>query len=632
MKPTDELSPWFLGAWAENNDVFESVLLELVRDHVFWRRHFHPEDLPPISTHAQVSPAHQAQVASMKRELHRLTAQLKRSVPAFHPRYLGHMMSDLLLPGLIAQLVTTLYNPNNIIEEVAPVTLGLEYEVGQQLCRMVGFSVDGTRTPCGSGHLTSGGTLANDEALWLARAVKLLPLALKDACLATGHWVDETLKHADDWELLGWPVSRCLDLAALAQRTPALSQALEAARVETRGLARFSADHPLLETMVVLAPATAHYSWNKAMRLLGLGTAQLTLIPTHEGRMDIEALDLELERCAKTRAPVLAVIGVYGTTEFGTFDELHQIVDCTRGRSFWFHVDAAWGGYVPSLFRQPDGQLRPREAIAAEFRHFPSERVYRSTEALASADSITVDPHKLGFVPYGAGAFLARDRRAFDLSMQHAAYVFHSPVDDDARYRNAGRFSLEGSRPGAAAAAVAINHRVLPLDADHFGRLIARSIHACEGLFDRVPSLARRLEGVAQVATPFEPDCNVLSLAFNPAGNRSLAVANAFTRQLARELSSTEKGPPSFFGSYTTVALAHLGLPERQRLGALLQLELNEPDADGLFVLRHTLMNPWLLSPVAEPGGQTYLDAYLDHLEQLARTLRPGSGRTADQR
>src|SRR4029453_6183297 len=47
---TDPLAPFFLGAYGENNDFFEKTLLELVRDHVFWRRNFHPEDQPPIGT------------------------------------------------------------------------------------------------------------------------------------------------------------------------------------------------------------------------------------------------------------------------------------------------------------------------------------------------------------------------------------------------------------------------------------------------------------------------------------------------------------------------------------------------------------------------------------------------------
>lgn len=626
--PTDAaapLAPYFLGAFGENNDLLEGVLVELLRDHVYWRRNFHPDDTPPISTAAQFDPAYQQRVAGMKRELHRLAAQLKRSVPTFHPRYLGHMTSDLLLPGLIAQLVTTLYNPNNIVDEVAPVTLALEHEVGQQLCRMVGYATTPGSAACGAGHLTSGGTLANDEALFLARAVKFAPLAVRDASEATGVWVEPSLRGADDFELLGWPTSRCLELIHRVLRTPELSAAFASARVEARGLVSFASSHPAAGRCVVVAPASAHYSWAKAMRLLGLGEQQLVLVPTVEGRVEVDVLETTLRGLEASRTPVLAVVGVYGTTEFGSFDELHRIAALRRDeRSFWFHVDAAWGGYLPSVFREADGSLRPREQVATSFRHFPSERVYRSTAALAEADSITVDPHKLGYVPYGAGAFLCRDRRAFELAMQQAAYVFTQSGDEEARFRNAGRFSLEGSRPGAAAAAVALNHRVLPLDHAHYGQLVSRSVQACESLFDQVPGLRSRLAGLAEVAVPFTPDCNVMGLAFNPRGNRSLAVANAFTRKLFDELAvhpaDQAGGDAAFFGSCTTVPLAHLGMSERARVSEGLGLELEGADAAGLFMLRHTLMNPWLLSS-PDDSDRTWVDAYVVHLERLVRKL-----------
>ncbi len=245
--------------------------------------------------------------------------------------------------------------------------------------------------------------------------------------------------------------------------------------------------------------------------------------------------------------------------------------------------------------------------------------MYRSTAALASADSITVDPHKLGFVPFGAGAFLARDRRVFDLVQQEASYVFGANANGEDRYRKPGRFSLEGSRPGAAAAACYVNHRVLPLDAEHFGRLMARSIRASEALFNRIPTLAAELAPHARLCVPFEPDCNLVCLAFNPRGNRSLAAANAFTREIFSAMTVRGDLPVQlrdFYGSNTTVSLAHLGAPELQRLGEELDLELARPDDTGLFMLRHTLMNPWVLSPVNE-REENYVEAYCHFIAQL---------------
>jgi glutamate/tyrosine decarboxylase-like PLP-dependent enzyme len=264
--------------------------------------------------------------------------------------------------------------------------------------------------------------------------------------------------------------------------------------------------------MVVVAPATAHYSWHKAMSLLGLGGANLVEVPVKQARLDGAELEPALEALRKDGRPVLAVVGVYGTTEFGTLDSIHELLEVRRRfPGFWLHVDAAWGGYLPTLFRNRKGHLIPREAVREGFHYFPSERVYRATAALAEVDSVTVDPHKLGFVPFGAGALVVRDRRVLDLVQQEAPYVFTSPPDEDERrYRKLGRYILEGSKPGAAAAACYVNHRVLPLDHDHFGRLLARSVQTSERLVDRLPTLQQELASWVRLTVPFEPDCNLV--------------------------------------------------------------------------------------------------------------------------
>ncbi len=634
----DPLAPFFLGAYGENNDFFERTVLELFRDHVYWRRNFHPEDLPPIGTADQYSPSYLEGIARTRQELHRLTAALKRSVPFFHPRYLGHMVSDLLMPGLIAQLVTTLYNPNNIVEDVAPVTVQLELEVGRQLATMLGLATDDQAEPCALGHLTSGGTIANDEALWLARAVKLYPLAIRDACEAIGLWpqVDQPLT-LDDWALLNLPVKQVIDLARQLARwceTEAegarFFAALTQARVETMGLGAFVARHPSVSQLAVVVPATAHYSWQKAMRLLGLGSANLIEVPTSQARMDVRALELALEAAAKARRPVLSVVAVFGTTEFGTLDPVHEIASL-RGQAldFWLHVDAAWGGYIPSLFRDERGALRPRAEVAKEFRYFPSERVYRSTAGLAEADSITVDPHKLGFVPFGAGAIVVRNRRVLDLVQQEAPYVLtSSPADDERRYHKLGRFIVEGSKPGAAAAACYVNHRVLPLTEGHFGRLIARGVQTCEQLVDRLAELAKDMAPLATIGVPFEPDCNLLCVFVNPAGNTSLEAANAFGHTLFEALAVRPDRPVQlreFFGSYTTVALDHLGAEELVRISESFGVNLAQPDATGLYLLRHTLMNPWLQSSPG-PDEPSYVEAYCHFLAGTIRAALTARG------
>src|SRR5690606_6865361 len=88
----------FLGPYGENDTLLEKLVVEFLRDHVYWRRNFHPEDPPAIPTNAAQQPQYQAFEARLRRELHALSAALKRSVPFHSPRYMGHMVSDLLLP------------------------------------------------------------------------------------------------------------------------------------------------------------------------------------------------------------------------------------------------------------------------------------------------------------------------------------------------------------------------------------------------------------------------------------------------------------------------------------------------------------------------------------------------------
>jgi glutamate/tyrosine decarboxylase-like PLP-dependent enzyme len=629
------LDACFLGPYAENDGLLEKLVVEFLRDHVYWRRNFHPEDPPAIPTDAAFDPGYRAFEARMRRELHQLSAALKKSVPFHSPRYIGHMASDLLLPGLAAQILTLPYNPNNVSEDAAPVTVDLEVEVGLQLARMVGYPHDPDRDPCAFGHLTSGGTLANYQALRLALALKAFPVALRAAGVPDLDLPD------DDWTAFNLGPSAATALVVrwkdwLAAQPAGAHRAwkakVEAERIERRGLVDFFAVHPDLRVPWVLAPITAHYSWSKGMKLLGLGRAQLRLMPERDMRLDPAALQETLEACLRLRQPVLAAVGVFGTTEYGTVDPIDALVAARdawlpRGLGFSVHVDAAWGGYLATLFREPDGSLRPREAVAEGFARFPRPHVHAAVEALAASDSITIDPHKLGYLPYGAGAFLCRDHRAMALLAESADYVFHdhAPRGYRARYRNLGQFIPEGSKPGANVAAVYVTHKVLPLDHAHFGQLPAQTVRAAEAFHAEALAFAARVRDRVRVEVPFPPDSNLVCVAFNPVGNRDIAVANAFARRLHDELRVDPRAPlqdRSFFGSATTLRPQALGEAGMRRILDSLGLDpATEGDAeDHLVILRHTLMNPWLID---RHNGISYIALYFRHLEQRIDALRP---------
>ena len=650
-KELDFLQPFFLGPAGENERWLEELIVEFVRDHAFWRRNFHPEDGHRITAEAFYRPDFLEAKARTREALTRLSGELKRSVPIFHPRYVGHMSSDLLIPGLVARILTTLYNPNNVSEEAAPVTLTHELDAGTDLATMFGFNVDPSVQPCAWGHLTSGGTVANYEALWNFRAVKFYGIALQEgarqAGIATGPVgpLGKELAEYSQWELVNMGIGQTIGLrrevaAAVRGRDrkafARLARAVRRERIETAGIQEFFARHPGLRPPRVLVAASGHYSWEKGMKVMGLGTAQLVKVPVDEHmRLDPDHLEACLADAFASRTPVLGVIGVLGTTEFGTIDPIHEIVAARRrwngrGADFYIHVDAAWGGYLTSVFRGADGDFLPRETVGRDFRLFPSARVHEAFAAVGETDSVTVDPHKLGFLPFAAGAFVARDREVVDFITQQAAYVFdlgdeEEEIPREQMLRNLGQYILEGSKPGAAAASVAVAHEVLPLHSEGLGRVLRHTIRTCEHFHQSALEAAVRLKDRVRLIVPFEPDTNLVCLAVNPNGNRSLARMNRFARRVFSRMKVDAARPVQFarfIGSYTSL---QRGDGDGEQCGRILRElgidagtfvavpDRSRGEADHIFILRHTLMNPFLMDG---PGGGSYIEMYWDFLEE----------------
>ncbi len=649
---TSDFSPYFLGAHGENNNEFEEIFLEFFRDHVYWRRNFHPEDLPPISVVEKHSEKHLHAIAKTKQELHKLSADLKRSVPFANPRYIGHMASDLLLPGMLAQMITMLYNPNNVSEEAAPVTVKMELEVGKKLAAMFGYNLKQENGAVAWGHITSGGTVANYQSIWLYRSVKFYPLAVKSCGeLANIDFVDgngNAIKEMSTWQLMNLSIdevvairANCLNkLKSLGEgKYDELIKLLREQRIEHLGPIDFFDQHEDLKQPVVLVPVTAHYSWAKAMKILGLGTKNLWQVPTdHKMRLDPNALKQLLNKAKDENRSVLAVVGVLGTTEFGTIDPIADIVNIRKdmineGLNYYVHVDAAWGGYLSAVFRDENNGLITQEDVCKEFSQFPSTKVYDAFAALSETDSITVDPHKLGYIPYGSGAFIARNKNICGFIVQEAAYVFDKQNrfrEPEPKLNQLGQYIMEGSKPGAAAAASYVCHNVLPLNKDSFGKIPASTITATELFYKKIQELSAKLADKVRLITPMEPDTNLICLAINPIGNTNTRVLNTFTRQVFDFIKidkSTLMFNKEFIGSYTSIFRKNISDNVATSLCEKLDLDSdtftnNIKDEDkqdnALFVFRHTLMNPWLID---EKNGVNYLDMYLDYLETTIKKV-----------
>ena len=138
----------------------------------------------------------------------------------------------------------------------------------------------------------------------------------------------------------------------------------------------------------VYVGAHAHASVRKAARIAGLRPEQVQVCASSDGlRLDTEAVRLAIKEDVAAGWRPMAIVAAAGTTNAGAIDPLDDLADLATQTGVWLHVDAAYGGFF-----QLTG--RGRRALAG----------------IERADSITLDPHKSLFLPFGTGALLVRDR------------------------------------------------------------------------------------------------------------------------------------------------------------------------------------------------------------------------------
>lgn len=220
-------------------------------------------------------------------------------------------------------------------------------------------------------------------------------------------------------------------------------EALWAARERTSGKA-------------VAFSEAAHYTHGRMCGVLGMEAVE---IPADvRGRLDLDALEEALRT-----GRIGTVVATAGTTGLGAVDPIADVLNLRERYGFRLHVDAAYGGFFSLLAWDEDEAFLSKEA----------RRHYR---AIAHADSVALDPHKHGLQPYGCGCILFRDPDVGRLYRHDSPYTYFT---SDALHL--GEISLECSRAGAAAGALWLTLRLLPLRArDGFGPILAACLDAAQ--------------------------------------------------------------------------------------------------------------------------------------------------------
>jgi aromatic-L-amino-acid decarboxylase len=142
-------------------------------------------------------------------------------------------------------------------------------------------------------------------------------------------------------------------------------------------------------TLVAYASSQAHSSIEKAVRIAGLGRANLRVIDVDE-RFSLRP-ELLSRQIAKDREAGLVpcfVCATLGTTSSGAIDPLPEVGRICREEGIWLHVDAAMCGTA---------------ALCPEFRHIH--------EGVEMADSYCFNPHKWMFTNFDCDCFYVADRK-----------------------------------------------------------------------------------------------------------------------------------------------------------------------------------------------------------------------------
>lgn len=161
---------------------------------------------------------------------------------------------------------------------------------------------------------------------------------------------------------------------------------------------------------IIYTSTEAHHSVRKAALIAGFPEGNVREIATDDHfRMIPAALEAAIaEDRAAGKSPFFLAAAA-GTTNTGAVDDLETLATLAERERLWFHVDAAYGGFF-----------------------LLTERGRAVLKGISRADSVTLDPHKSLFLPYGTGCLLVRDRES--LRRAHAvagAYMPPMQTEDD---------------------------------------------------------------------------------------------------------------------------------------------------------------------------------------------------------
>lgn len=272
-------------------------------------------------------------------------------------------------------------------------------DVIQRLIKAADAGIVGTTSPRYFGFVIGGNTPASLAADWLTSlwdqnaGLFVAGPAASVVEEVAGKWLIELLglpKEASFGFVTGGQMANFTGLAAARHHVLARS----GWDVEALGLQ----DAPRIR---VIVGAERHSTIDRALRFLGLGASNVTVVPADDqGRMELEGLRHIIDEYS---GPTI-VCTQAGNVNTGSFDPIADVCDVAHRSGAWVHVDGAFGLWA---------------AASGQFHHL--------VVGHEQADSWATDAHKWLNVPYDAGlAFCAHPESHQAAMGVRASYLIHS--------------------------------------------------------------------------------------------------------------------------------------------------------------------------------------------------------------
>lgn len=282
------------------------------------------------------------------------------------------------------------------------------------------------------------------------------------------------------------------------------------------------------EQLAIMVSAEAHFSIDRAARIMGLGKKGIIKVPVNDKfQMQTEALETAYKNAVAAGLKVFCVIGCSCATSTGAYDDLQAIADFAKRNKIWFHVDGAHG--APAIF-------------SGKHRHL--------LKGIDHADSIVVDFHKMMMAPSLSTAVLFKHRRqAAQTFVQEALYLYQD--EQEYEWFNSGKHTFECTKPATVLHTYAIMR--------HYGDELYRQ--NIDRLFGIAAEFASLIKNTGDFELACKPQSNIVCFRYCY-GEQTAGLNRQILQQLTAEgkfyiVSTSVKGEfylrTSIMNPFTTI-------------------------------------------------------------------------------